>query len=631
MDYLEQTAPHVWEEAKRLVAQFNSSLSNFTSSERMENAIVFLRTLAEKQRAGEMAFIKNKINELKTRDSIPTKDIKKLEKRQEKLIRAIENDEGFDYEEFVGLLNEVTVLKEALVGRIETLQNNIAANQGNAKQINGLLEDIGEEIENVMALLKERKEENNKAKKSYINIMPIILTDFMEKNKGSLAGLDPKELTSWVAQVTIKFRQYLEKTQGLHGFTSVPDFDTRKKILEEKFEQFLKRDNVFIISQNDKKLLDEISVQFFKSDITEKDLNRKYYEAINPFSGVPTTPEILFNFDLFDYSVSEKVSQILYRLGNNFRSSGAANMADDALIGTLSADIKIEYFDQLNKAIDNTLDALAKEAKDFADVRTNREQYYKNLTTLNQNIENILKKLNKELQEKGETGFIIHESDKYYQSIEHGKTGSRPGEFGFHGRTMSIMNYIDTMASISYDFGITDPDLWKFVGINLSRHTVAEGCASPMEEIFTLAAGLIMFDDFSAIVKEGMELLDFSNLYNIHLYKLQSLYFPASYILKETADYLEFCLGENPAKAVITVPFNIYEINNYADLNRLYGIKNKSSKSWQQMEQRRNKYLNANTSTDEKWEMVKDYLATETKVSINFFLNFQNFISRIPH
>lgn len=196
---------------------------------------------------------------------------------------------------------------------------------------------------------------------------------------------------------------------------------------------------------------------------------------------------------------------------------------------------------------------------------------------------------------------------------------------------MSIMNYIDTMASISYDFGITDPDLWKFVGINLSRHTVAEGCASPMEEIFTLAAGLIMFDDFSAIVKEGMELLDFSNLYNIHLYKLQSLYFPASYILKETADYLEFCLGENPAKAVITVPFNIYEINNYADLNRLYGIKNKSSKSWQQMEQRRNKYLNANTSTDEKWEMVKDYLATETKVSINFFLNFQNFISRIPH
>ena len=149
-----------------------------------------------------------------------------------------------------------------------------------------------------------------------------------------------------------------------------------------------------------------------------------------------------------------------------------------------------------------------------------------------------------------------------------------------------------------------------------------------MEEIFTIAAGIIMFDDFATIVKEGMGQLDFSNLHNIHLYKLQSLYFPASYIIQETANFLEFGLAENPAKAVISVPINIFEIERYEDLRKLY---NKRGKTWKEKAKGQIDKYNAENSTIEQWNMVKNYMATETKVSINFFLNFQNFINKIPH
>jgi hypothetical protein len=39
-----------------------------------------------------------------------------------------------------------------------------------------------------------------------------------------------------------------------------------------------------------------------------------------------------------------------------------------------------------------------------------------------------------------------------------------------------------------------------------------------LEEIFTYAAGMIMFDDVAIAVKEASNELEFSNITNIHLY-----------------------------------------------------------------------------------------------------------------
>ncbi len=633
MDFLQETNPDIWNQAVNVVNDFNAQTSSFTSSERMQNAIEFLRIVAEKQRIGEMAFVKNKIQELKKEKSVSTKKIKRYEKRLAELITNIEKGIGFDYEEFTSILNEISISEEAMQGRIRALMKNLKSQEEGGKKTQGVLENVGKEIKNVITALKTENQNIKKTKRSYIDIMPRVLRDYMEQHKTELSGLTTKELTAWIIRTTVKFRQYIETNNNgkfLTDFTKTKQYDARKTALENTFESFIKVSNPFNIDKKDKELLDEIAISFFQPNISEEEKLKKKYQIIeNPFSDL-AVPEIIFNFDLLDYSISEKVSQLLYRMGPNFKASGASNMADDALIGSLSASINMEYFDELNKSIDNTLLLLDKATKDFSDVRKNRAEYSNNLKKLNNEIENILTDLNTQLKVKKETGFVIHESDKYYQSIEHGMRGSRPGEFGFHGRTMAIMNYIDTMASISADFGIgeQDRDLWKFIGINLSKHTVAESCKSSMEEIFTIAAGIIMFDDFATIVKEGMGQLDFSNLHNIHLYKLQSLYFPASYIIQETANFLEFGLAENPAKAVISVPINIFEIERYEDLRKLY---NKRGKTWKEKAQGQIDKYNAENSTIEQWNMVKNYMATETKVSINFFLNFQNFINKIPH
>ena len=71
--------------------------------------------------------------------------------------------------------------------------------------------------------------------------------------------------------------------------------------------------------------------------------------------------------------------------------------------------------------------------------------------------------------------------------------------------------------------------------------------------------------------------------------------------------------AENPAVAKISVPINIFAINEYSDINELY-------KKTEATEKQRDRYIKA--STEEQWKIVRDYMATETKVSINFFLNF---------
>jgi hypothetical protein len=69
-------------------------------------------------------------------------------------------------------------------------------------------------------------------------------------------------------------------------------------------------------------------------------------------------------------------------------------------------------------------------------------------------------------------------------------------------------------------FGMGDPDSLKFVAYNLDSHSPGANMIEPLEAIFTRAAGMIMFDDVAIAVKEANKTLEFSNITNIHLYKL---------------------------------------------------------------------------------------------------------------
>jgi len=60
----------------------------------------------------------------------------------------------------------------------------------------------------------------------------------------------------------------------------------------------------------------------------------------------------------------------------------------------------------------------------------------------------------------------------------------------------------------------------KFVAYNLEAHSPGSNQIKTLEEIFTYAAGMIMFDDIALAVKQSIGTLEFSNITTLHLYKL---------------------------------------------------------------------------------------------------------------
>jgi len=93
----------------------------------------------------------------------------------------------------------------------------------------------------------------------------------------------------------------------------------------------------------------------------------------------------------------------------------------------------------------------------------------------------------------------------------------------------------------------------KFVAYNLESNSPGHSKIGILEEIFTYAAGMIMFDDIAIAVKESIGTLEFSNITNLHLYKLQELYYPGSYLLFETANYLAGCPYDESNAAIAQI------------------------------------------------------------------------------
>ena len=289
--------------------------------------------------------------------------------------------------------------------------------------------------------------------------------------------------------------------------------------------------------------------------------------------------------------------------------------------------IFIEHEDDLTpleEEMTDTLNQLYQFQRDFINIQKDRNNYLTNQQQLFQKMEDALVLLDKTYQKYGEKthGFIIHESDKYYTSIEQGNSGryntkTKQLDKGFHGRSINILNYIDTMFNIGMDFGLNIDNL-RFTALNLGQHSPGAHMINTLEELFTYAAALIMFDDTSIIVKEATKQLGLSNIHNLHLYKLQQLYFPGSYIIQQTAEYLENNMNQlnNAAVAHIDAPESGYAAyyHHYAQKDRGAATK---------------KFMESNPL--ERWNLLRDITASETRVSIQFFMNFQNFLESMKN
>ena len=618
-DYLQETHPFIWDAAVTAVKSIQSEFNSQTAQDRIQNAIIFLYTVASTQRKNEINFIQTKINEMLEKNDIKDEKIIKLQNDLKNMLNKIPT-EGFNYHLFTNILNEILSIEEDYKARLNSLLTNIEKKEQKEDINLGYLENIGQEFKNTLNFLQNGKKKLQKSFRSYSVLMPYVIYDYIQEKSEKLNFETPQELAASLLKIQIDFRKWMEKQSKLKGKLSKDiDVENRIKELKTDFKKFIQQTE----GNNDK--FDQITSQEAKRLAKIFKFSQEIIEnkRKKPISFSPNISNINFDNDspMFILSTdikSTRLAEIMTFASGKIAKgleTGYINMGADALLGHLycNYDLNEEDYIKQEELLDTTINDIQNSLEDFSKQRTDRKNYLENNRKMNERIEETLKKLDESGKQYNTNFFIIHESTKYYETIEQGASGRRSnGEIlsGFSGRTMVILNYIDTMRNIGLDFGI-DPDSWYFAALNLNEHSPAKDMKLQLEYIFCIAASLIMFDDTVVIAKEAIKELEFSNVTNLHLYNLQGLYFPASYIIQETADYLKKLSIEknNMADVSIIVP-------SIEDYTKLYE-KGEKKKALSEME------------PEERWEKVKSFTSSETKVSIHFFLNFQNFISNM--
>ena len=633
IDSLNTTAPEIWEQAVKTVNECGALINGATAQEKIDLAINFLYQVANQQQANELAFINNQIQKLENYSKeIEIPELLNLKKSFEKL----NPETGIDYKKMSSLLNKVLTTTENYKSRLKSLKDNIKKNNESNRN-KGLLEDIDKEFKTTIKFLEEDKKQLQRNVKDYSKIMPFIVSEYIKNNRDKITSLNPHEFSAILLKLEIDFRKFLEQKKQLKN-PSDETLEKREKYLKKQFNSFMKKyeGNYFSMPQND---IDWLVKTFnitvpSEGKIKNSTLNYSFLSNFQNDSLYDPAQDVSITItsNIKPSIIAEKLSLII----GNFdigKHSGSSNMGNDVILGSINARVSIDpkTNQKAINALDQTIEEMNTTIKNFSVLRTDRENFKKNIQEMNESIEEKIVKLDQFYKEENLEGFIIHESTKYYQEIEKGFTGrwdsiTNTRSSGFSGRTLSILNYIDTMTTIGIDFGI-DPKYLYFAGINLGEHSPAHGMLNTLENIFSIAASLIMFDDASFIYKEAIEELTTSNITNLHLYNLQGLYFPSSYIIKQSAIYLtnlkqEFSQTNDAATVTISTPTN--PIKDYIKS----AAREKDQKAFDKRKKRAENFKNL--SSEQQWNTIRDYVSSNTKVSIHFFLNFQNFINNMP-
>ena len=206
--------------------------------------------------------------------------------------------------------------------------------------------------------------------------------------------------------------------------------------------------------------------------------------------------------------------------------------ADSILLG--SADVTISTNDEVRDYLDDITQEIERHNNQAS--KLNREQFLESYQNMNKKVREKKKKLEEllKLLEKQDELFIFHESIKNYKSLE---TKEHTGFL--KGRKMTAEHYIEELYSVQSNMDYTTlsfPSIeWLiFMVINLFDGCVASSKKDALQDYFSIFAGFLMFDDAIDMAEDARKRLETeaSQVKSVHLYKINSIYIPASYILQ---------------------------------------------------------------------------------------------------
>lgn len=522
-----------------------------------DNAILFLRSTAAAQQGAETAFLKAKIKEIK---NIGGDVGNQLEQR----LNALTSDPtNFDYIEFINLINEAISNVKNYKARLK----NILSGKHHRDLERNILTSAG----TVLKTYSNRRRQFNFSTEELVRMISMRFLqerapDFVaQQARARIRGaqhfaaaqiLLQKQLAAYIND----HRPELLKKQNefMDESTFIQLYNDLSKDMDEYFDQ-----NTMDRMLNNDQLLDEIVEQFgiqvsatakvektTKKPTSQKNRDKnggyrgkaaseksqemlKKLKLSNTLDPTGTLDKLISRITLKyspDRIISfeeELQSIIVQALNGHVHFGQKLNMGTDSIsimIPTIDEDNKSKA-DDAAKAFSNSLKQTLIQEEAANDPEKTREVYEKELDKLDKSLANI-----------GQ-GFIMHETTKLYTSIEGGNAFFRDSP-GFGGREMNIINYLGSIDQFGTDIGI-DMAWLRFLIYNLPNGALGSGNKTRLEEILAVAAGIIMFDDFSTIAKSSIQDIQFSNITNIHFYRLNGVYVPCSYFLNAVANTFE--------------------------------------------------------------------------------------------
>ena len=533
-------------------------LSNINSSieqEHINKGLLFLGQVAASQRGHEMAFLREQMR------LIAASGNGEIQKEILQELESVSNAETFDYIKFIQVLNNamqgIEKYKQRLAGLKHKRSNKT---DGQRNLINSLQTTIGD--------FTGRREQFNYGQEELIRQLTIqffntsVGQNFIANQIGKNGAIN---FATAAAIVQSQLAQYVYDKMLLEYTTKYykdeQEFLKELDRLSKQLDDFIKQSNIDKTLSN-QTLLDEAAKLYGLQIALEERIPRRNKEMRetqqkmqniraqvgDPLKGRKRAFTDALKKIRVEWKGSSKLGlaaelQSLISSRLNGTHMGSFNTGTDVLLGQFIATIPTTNNNDPTLEAINKIKFNIEDQQAANDINKMSDIYINQLTTL----ENRLAGLGK--------GFILHETTKFYQSVEKGEWFR--GKKGFHGRHMALLNYIDAISQFGGSFGI-DSNWLKFAAYNLSDSALGSALKAPLETYFAIAAGLIMFDDFSIIAKEVTERLTFSNASAIHLYNLQGVYVPASYFLQQTYNVMtqvgEELIEGNGFKATITTP-----------------------------------------------------------------------------
>lgn len=206
---------------------------------------------------------------------------------------------------------------------------------------------------------------------------------------------------------------------------------------------------------------------------------------------------------------------------------GSGGKADTLSYTIGEVEVTEKQREKIDSSIQNIINNIsAKTQSDFDKVNKNIAQNYENL-------EQTLKEISKELGELKKC-FILHSNVKDYFS-------TATSDFkGFEGGTYQGLSIIDALSALSgVGFPMGEIDWLKTCLVNTASSSIGAGNKSNLEKYFSIFATMLLFDDGATIAEEVTKNLPLSSLNVLHLFPVNGIYVPSSYVMSTIAIHLQ--------------------------------------------------------------------------------------------